>query len=415
MAITSITLSNFKSFRHLDVELGEFATVVGANASGKSNFVEAFNFVRNIANFGLDNAVSLQGGVEYLRNVNIGAAQDLTLQFVDNTPVPILTRRPLQETQVRAYESVYRFVLSFGDGSGSFEVSEDQLVQRCEVGARGEPKTKAKRSQERGVITIWRQGGKLRVKSEIPGVPADDLYPSYLQGRSLAPDSLLLESPWVSQLMRPFGPPRMAGGISIYDFDPKLSKRATQITGKAELEEDGSNLAIVLKNIIADPRKKKRFSNLLRDLLPFVVDLEVERFADKSLLFKVRETYARDHYLPASLLSDGTINITALIIALYFEGERLTIIEEPERNIHPYLISRVVSMLREASRRKQIIITTHNAEVVKHAGLDSILLMSRDGDGFSTICRPRDRAEVATFLTNDIGLDELYVQDLLGV
>ena len=180
--------------------------------------------------------------------------------------------------------------------------------------------------------------------------------------------------------------------IAIYDFDSKLLRKSFPITGKAELEEDGSNLAIVLKNILWNEAKKRKFSNLVKDLLPFVEDLDVERFADRSLLLKLREIYAKERYLPAFLISDGTINIIALIIALYFEKKILSIIEEPERNLHPYLISKVVDMMRDASQYKQIIVTTHNPEVVKYAGLENILLVSRDNEGFSTISRPSEKA-----------------------
>jgi predicted ATPase len=93
----------------------------------------------------------------------------------------------------------------------------------------------------------------------------------------------------------------------------------------------------------------------------------------------------------------------------------LTIIEEPERNIHPYLISRVVEMMKEASQKKQIIVTTHNPEIIRHADLESILLISRDKEGFSTISRPSEKEEVKTFLDNEIGIEELYIQDLLSV
>ena len=47
-------------------------------------------------------------------------------------------------------------------------------------------------------------------------------------------------------------------------------KKGVAITGKRELEEDAGNLALVLKNIIGDPEKKRKFSNLLRDVLPFI-------------------------------------------------------------------------------------------------------------------------------------------------
>ena len=72
-------------------------------------------------------------------------------------------------------------------------------------------------------------------------------------------------------------------------------------------------------------------------------------------------------------------------------------------------------MMRDASQQKQIIVTTHNPEVVKYSGLENILLVSRDREGFSTISRPNKKDEVKTFLENEIGIEELYVQNLLGV
>jgi hypothetical protein len=53
--------------------------------------------------------------------------------------------------------------------------------------------------------------------------------------------------------------------------------------------------------------------------------------------------------------------------------------------------------------------------VVKHAALDDLLLISRDSAGFSIISRPGDKEEVRTFLANEIGIEELYVQNLLGL
>jgi predicted ATPase len=104
----------------------------------------------------------------------------------------------------------------------------------------------------------------------------------------------------------------------------------------------------------------------------------------------------------------------ALIVALYFEKEEgLTIIEEPERNIHPALFSKIVEMMKEASQNKQIIITTHNPEIVKYADIQNLLLLSRDEEGFSVISRPEDKEEVKTFIKNEIGVDELFIKNLL--
>ncbi|KAF5431016.1 putative ATPase [Candidatus Methanophagaceae archaeon] len=187
------------------------------------------------------------------------------------------------------------------------------------------------------------------------------------------------------------------------------------ITGKTELEHDGSNLAIVLKNILDDRKKAERISNLIKDLLPFIEEITVEKLPDKSLLASLKEVYYGKTVLPAFLISDGTINITALIIALYFEAKPLIIIEEPERNIHPYLISKVIDMMNDVSERqkKQIIVSTHNPEVIRYTDRENILLVHRDDKGFSQISRPTEKEEVKIFLENKMGMEELYVQNLL--
>ena len=62
----------------------------------------------------------------------------------------------------------------------------------------------------------------------------------------------------------------------------------------------------------------------------------------------------------------------------------------------------------------QVIVTTHNPEIVKHAGLENILLISRDKNGFSVISKPQEKEDVKIFLENELGIEELYVQNLLG-
>jgi predicted ATPase len=171
----------------------------------------------------------------------------------------------------------------------------------------------------------------------------------------------------------------------------------------------------VVKSILEDPEKKRKFSNLLHDTLPFVEDFSVRKFMDVSLILTLRERYAKSHDLPASCLSDGTIIIFALIIALYFEDKPFIVIEEPVSHIHPFLVARIMAMMKESSERKQLMITTHSTEVVKHVSIADILLISRDSEGFSVISRPADKKEVRTFLENEIGIEELFVRNLLGL
>ncbi len=417
MAITRIKVRNFKSFDELDLELDNFSVLVGPNASGKSNFIQIFRFLRDIATSGLVNAISLQGGVEYLRNIHLGYSRNLSIEVTSNFDIGLIGKRIKREIiGIRTSESIYNFELKFNKRGSGFEIINDKILIRCRFVKLKEIKNKKLQETEDiggGYITIRCTKGRIYTEIKAPEeiqIIKEDIFPPFLFKEKQPPKTLLLENPFI--IPNPFE--AIFRHTAIYDFDPKLPKNATSVTGKAELEEDGRNLSIVLNKLIEDKEKKRKLFNLLNDLLPYLSDISVEKFADKSLLFKLKETYYKKQYLPGSLISDGTINITALIIALYFEEKIFTIIEEPERNIHPFLISRVVEMMKDASRNKQIIVTTHNPEIVKYAG-ENLLLVSRDDKGFSRIVKPAEKEEIKIFLKNEIGIDELFVQDLLGV
>ena len=53
--------------------------------------------------------------------------------------------------------------------------------------------------------------------------------------------------------------------------------------------------------------------------------------------------------------------------------------------------------------------------MVKQADLENILLIARDDEGFSRITKPADSDEIKIFLENEMGIDDLFVQNLLGV
>lgn len=408
MAIKKMRISNFKSFKDVEIELGKFNVLIGPNASGKSNFIEIFRFLKDIVNHGLDNAVSLQGGVEYLRNIKIGSSRDFSLKidYDQWSTFQIVGERLIR---MKLNEVIYEFALGFTTREEEFEISKDEFTLKCEFFEIEAPERKEKAvGLGTGEIIVSNVKGKLNLDFNLP---EDDILPSYLLG-PLPPRTLLLETT-LPFLIPPLE--KVFGSIPIYDFDSKQPRRIAPITGKMELEEDGSNLAIVLENILKNKEKKRKLSNLVDYLLPFIDDLTVERFVDKSLRLRFRETYTPEQYLPAFAISDGTIDMIALVIAMYFEEKPLLIIEEPERSVHPSLISRIMEMLKETSEKKQIIITTHNPEIVKHADLNDILLISRDEEGLSTLSRPGEKREVKIFLENDIGIEKLYIKNLLGV
>ena len=424
MRIKNIKVCNFKTFEKINLDLRGFNVLIGANASGKSSFISVLQFIEDIVKNGLDNAISMQGGVDYIKNINIGTSEKLSIELCiesKDKPIQFGFKKEEDTKNIGLFfnEFMYAFGIEFYKNMKGYKVVEEKLVVNCDVVEFANKEMKNKRQIGQGTFIYSRDDGK--IKSDFIGniIKIEDIIPSffYKDGffeEKLSPKELFISTHSFVPFFL-FGIRDFFSDISIYDFDPKLSKKSTLITGKTELEPDGSNLAIVLKNILANNKNKEKISNLIKDLLPFVKGIEVEKLADKSLLTSLKEIYSGNKFIPAFLISDGTINITALIIALYFEEKSLIVIEEPERNIHPHLISKIVEMMNDVSERlnKQIIVTTHNPEVVRYTDIDNILLVHRDDKGFSQISRPSEKEEVKIFLENEMGIEELYVQNLL--
>ncbi len=416
MAITNIKVSNFKSFKDLDLNLGRFNVIIGANASGKSNLVEIFRFLRDIEGDKLDDAVFMHGGSSSLLNRKMGVTEDLRITAVSDSEA-IWTRR---SRFIRVYESTYELALHFGNESNGIRIVSDALRQGFRMGTLKEEGGQLLEAEVIAKGDLWVRvvDGKTSVVIEPPDL-----------GRQLEEEQILLPMPLISDLVsRSTGvsalvqarysllAPRRGffSSVGIYNIAPHLAKEPSTAGSKPELQENGKNLAIVLKQILADPEKSRKFHNLLRDILPFALEVGTEQYLGDSVLLRLREEYYEGSLL-ANLLSDGTVDVAALITALYFEDKDVVIIEEPERNIHPHLISRLVAMMKDASRNKQIVVTTHSPEVVRNAGVENLLLITRDEGGFSTISRPAEKEEVMVFLKNDLGLDELFVQDVLAI
>lgn len=84
MSITRIKASNFKSFEDFELKLNNFNVLIGENASGKSNFVEIFQFLKDIAIYDLEKAIYMHGGIEYLPNIYLGKSKNLIIELTSN-------------------------------------------------------------------------------------------------------------------------------------------------------------------------------------------------------------------------------------------------------------------------------------------------------------------------------------------
>ena len=412
--LKKIKVKNFKSFRESELIFNEFNVIIGSNASGKSNFIQIFTFLKHIKEHGLENAISLQGGVENLTNITIGTSKALSIEisFDVNSRYAgrdIIRHRKPFEGSVKTID--YKFSIKF-ESSKKYKIIEDCITFHIDITDKKVPDKKCQ-----GTITVSKIKEKLKTDLDFPKkieIKNNDIIPDFIRNEKPKASELLFES---SLLVTPsFIYPswgEFINDLKIYDFDPKLSKNIVSIAGKSELESDGSNVSIVLRDVINAKDTKRKYMNLIKELLPFMDTIKIQKFSDKSLFFKVKEKYFDNYYLPSFLLSDGTISIISLVLALYFEDNRLAIIKEPERNIHPKLLVKLIEMMKETCRQKQIIITTHSPEIVSCAGIENIITISRDREGFSQIEKPINNERIKKFLENEISVSDMYVDNVL--
>lgn len=144
---------------------------------------------------------------------------------------------------------------------------------------------------------------------------------------------------------------------------PRLPQRTDGRTDY--LESDCSNLGMILNRIRRDPVQKAQLLECLNDLYPDIRDVDVSIEGGSVQVFLVEGTHA----IPATRLSDGTLRYLCLLaILLHPTPPPLICIEEPELGLHPDVMPAMARLLKQASERTQLIVTTHSEVLVDALG-----------------------------------------------
>lgn len=425
MFIRHLKIRNFKSIKETDIEFTPMSMIVGANASGKSNLINVFRFIGNIAADGIDNAIALQGGIPYLANANMTKGEPIEIQFVlDISEESWVRRYKSANVSLKVQEIEYKFVIQPHLKGSGYRIAEDFL--RIKYLCTEKNSTSDDSTNDDTKITysttFHRKTNKSAIQLSLDFSPNDI---SEELKKVLSVDrTALYFSEWANEdrnelMLHRLSfllPPSFSEDsfIRIFDFDPKELKKASSMASIKVLSEDGANIASVLQNILRTKENRNRLTTLLQEFLPFISGISIENNLDKSFSYKVKENYSNKAF-HANFLSDGTVSILAIIIALYFEEKsNIIVLEEPERNIHPKLLSNLLSAAEDISMEKQVIITTHNPEFLKHAKIENVRLVSRDNQGYTRVQAPESSSVVKCFMQNDLGLDDLFMNDLLG-
>jgi predicted ATPase len=354
LLIKRIKVSGLLSFgpKGIDLPMRGLNVLIGANGSGKSNFIEVIGLLRSASKgqFGAEGDWLWKGEGDH-------ATTEGTIDVTLSNPRSRLDLRHV----LTVFESRLRLEVA------------DELIE--DVGA-GEETGGAHSHYEymRGNPHLFESGGETRFmigtihpdRSVLPQVKDPEKFPALATVE------------------------RAYGGIRLFrnwHFGPTASLRREQSVSLPDdflFEDGGDNLALVLYNMLTTVRPQ--LNEALKELYEGVESVRSERVGAAIQLF-MREAGGRQ--IRATRLSDGTLRYLSLLsILLHPDPPPFVAIEEPELGLHPDLIHHVATLLKDAAQRTQLVVTTHSRLLVDEmADQPEAVVVCEKHDGESTFER----------------------------
>ncbi len=168
---------------------------------------------------------------------------------------------------------------------------------------------------------------------------------------------------------------------------------------------------------------KYALGNISADLTGAVAELEdIEIKMQHMGTDKVPEIFfkeSNDFKVSCGSISDGTLNLLAVLTALYSQTFLffLQAFEEPERHLHMNAISLLMEIFRARSEENQLMITTQSSEIMRNVDPDNdnLIFIYRDYDGFTRAVAAKDIKEINTLLQEyEYNIDEIVRNEVLG-
>ncbi|AVP98297.1 chromosome segregation protein SMC [Ahniella affigens] len=345
MYVTRVHIKNWRNFRDADVSLRERTYLLGANASGKSNFLDVFRFLRDICKpqgGGLQKAIADRGGIPKLRCLHARRDPEVLVE------VDALEPGELEEVK-------WNYKLGFkpeGKGAQRTLISTEMVTRNGEV---------------------------------LLDRPSPEDHSDALRLTQTA-----LEQIQSNEQFRPLV--EFFAGVTYLHLVPQLLKYGDKIGGQ-RLEDDPFGQGFLER--VARTASRVRESRLKK--IETALRLAVPQF--KALRFAKDEATGRPHleaqyshhrpnagWQREDHFSDGTLRLLALTWII-LDGDSMILLEEPELSLNNSIVKEVpglLSALEKMKRRKsQILISTHSEPLLSNPGIDSngVLLLEPSSEG----------------------------------
>lgn len=351
--LSRIVLDGFKSIRACDLELKDINILIGPNGSGKSNFISFFKLIQQMLENKLQLYVSKQGGPDALLYFGRKKTNKISAELYFGNNGYKFALEPTQDNRMVFGSEAFWWNMK-GDwdiGEGHFETGVESQKDHTKIYQFTVP-----------VMKSWR----------------------------------------------------------VYHFhdtsDTALVKQPHGINDNAYLRHDARNLAAYLYLL------KEQFSShyeriikTIRLVAPFFGDFYLRPQPNNKDQIELEWSEKGDDVpFKAYHLSDGTLRFICLTTVLLQPEEHkpeIILIDEPELGLHPYAIKILASLLKLASRSKQIIVSTQSVELINEFEPQDIIIADRV-KGYTDLHR-LDSCALQSWL-GEYSLGELWQKNILG-
>ena len=345
-----LTVRGFKSIRTLEsFELGALNVLIGANGAGKSNFVDLFALAGALARGNLELAVARQGGPDAVLFGGRERTERMEAAF---------------DFGERAYE------VALEPEGGRLIVARERMVEKT--------------GPEQVIRDFGVGGGEAR----LPAAERGNLTPT----------------------MRDF---------EVYHFcdtGRTAAVRSDQaVRDNLRLRPDGGNLAPYLRRIgETHPVDYEEIVRAVRVVAPFLARFVSRNGSGERMELEWVEKGEPEIVRGPGQMSDGTLRFVCLMTLLLQPTEmqpRTILLDEPELGMHPYGLGVLSEVLRDVSRRRQVIAATQSADLVSTVAPGEIVVVDRRG-AESVFERP-DGERLAGW-RRDHSMGDLWKMNVLG-
>ena len=364
---TKLYVENFLSLKNVDIELEKVNVFIGPNSSGKSNIARALQLIARHAKEGIPTL----DGYKSLR--------DLSFNFNPVVDMWISLGILIGKTK-------YGYMLQLTN-----ERYNEQILEGNEI-----------------VISHAGDTGEIKIKEETMYVHLTETHHYYYK---TAFKSVLTALP--SDIKREIH--SLASNlknISVHSFAPDSLRLMNSVSEQPFLEYHGGNLARYLLYLYTERRKDfGHVEETLRSMIPEVEEVipHIEK-VNVEIWIKIK---GMEEPLKPHNISDGTLRLLAMIVALY-GGSSLVVLEEPENCIHPYLLETFMHLVRDSP--SQVLITTHSPYLLDHVKPEEVYLVGKKDleTKVRKLSTAKEMERVKRFLEEGGTLGEAWYSGVIG-